>query len=94
MTALGLAVAVPAVLAYNWLIRRNKAVIEDLAKFSNDLHGYMMSGGAVRPVVTTRPATSAAGATPRAAQPGAAGPGGTTATGSATGTTTSGPKKV
>ena len=94
MTALGLAVAVPAVLAYNWLIRRNKAVIEDLAKFSNDLHGYMMSGGAVRPVVATRSATSAAGATPRAAQPGAASPGGTTATGSMTGTTTSGPKKV
>ena len=93
MTALGLAVAVPAVLAYNWLIRRNKAVIEDLAKFSNDLHGYMMSGGAVRPVVATRSATSAAGATPRAAQPGAASPGGTTATGSMTGTTTSGPKK-
>ena len=88
------AVAVPAVLAYNWLIRRNKAVIEDLAKFSNDLHGYMMSGGAVRPVVATRSATSAAGATPRAAQPGAASPGGTTATGSMTGTTTSGPKKV
>ena len=94
MTALGLAVAVPAVLAYNWLIRRNKAVIEDLAKFSNDLHGYMMSGGAVKPVTATRPATSAAGATPRAAQPGAASPGGTTATGSMTGTTTSGPKKV
>jgi biopolymer transport protein ExbB len=92
MTALGLAVAVPAVLAYNWLLRRNKSVIEDLARFSNDLHGYMMSGGAVKPVVAARPA--AGGATPRAAQPGAAGPGGTTATGSATSTTHSGPKKV
>jgi biopolymer transport protein ExbB len=93
MTALGLAVAVPAVLAYNWLLRRNKAVIEELARFSNDLHGYMMSGGNVKPVFTTRGPAAGAGV-PKAAQPGAAGPGGTTATGSATGTTTSGPKKV
>src|SRR5918998_249690 len=54
MTALGLAVAVPAVMGYNWLMRRNKAVLEELARFSNDLHGYMVSGGAVRPVVATR----------------------------------------
>ncbi|HEU5481915.1 MAG TPA: MotA/TolQ/ExbB proton channel family protein, partial [Sphingomicrobium sp.] len=50
MTALGLVVAVPAVLAYNWLIRRNKSIMEDLAAFTNDLHGYLMSNGAVRPV--------------------------------------------
>jgi len=50
MTALGLAVAVPAVLGYNWLIRRNKAVAEQLSAFANDIHGYMMSGGAVRPL--------------------------------------------
>jgi len=50
MTALGLAVAVPAVLGYNWLIRRNKVVAEQLATFSTDLHGYMVSNGAVRPV--------------------------------------------
>ena len=49
MTALGLVVEVPAVLAYNWLIRRNKAILEDLAAFTNDIHGYMMSGGAVKP---------------------------------------------
>jgi biopolymer transport protein ExbB len=49
MTALGLVVAVPAVLAYNWLIRRNKSIMEDLAAFTNDVHGYMMSGGAVKP---------------------------------------------
>ena len=49
MTALGLVVAVPAVLAYNWLIRRNKAIMEDLAAFTNDLHGYLMSDGAVKP---------------------------------------------
>ena len=81
MTALGLAVAVPAVLAYNWLMRRNKAIIEELARFANDLHGYMVSGGTVKPQVVAAP--SAGGARPA-----------TTATGSATGTTTSGPKKV
>lgn len=74
MTALGLAVAVPAVMGYNWLMRRNKAVMEELARFTNDLHGYMMSGGAVRPQVT------AAGGRTTA-------PAGTTATGSAVGTT-------
>ncbi|MGN6848309.1 MAG: MotA/TolQ/ExbB proton channel family protein [Sphingomicrobium sp.] len=49
MTALGLVVAVPAVLAYNWLIRRNKSIMEDLAAFTNDIHGYMMSAGSVKP---------------------------------------------
>ncbi len=90
MTALGLAVAVPAVMAYNWLMRRNKAVLEELARFSNDLHGYMMSGGTVRPAVTApRGGTAAA-----SASPGAASPGGTTATGSATGATAGSPKKL
>jgi biopolymer transport protein ExbB len=53
MTALGLVVAVPAVLAYNWLIRRNKAIQEDLAAFTNDLHGYLMSNGAVKPTMVS-----------------------------------------
>ncbi|BBE35166.1 MotA/TolQ/ExbB proton channel family protein [Sphingosinicella microcystinivorans] len=47
MTALGLAVAVPAVLGYNWLIRRNKDVQDRLNNFSADVHGYMMSGARV-----------------------------------------------
>ncbi|WP_171744432.1 MotA/TolQ/ExbB proton channel family protein [Sphingomonas sp. AP4-R1] len=51
MTALGLAVAVPAVLGYNWLIRRNKVVAEQIGAFSVDLHGYMVSNGAVRPAI-------------------------------------------
>jgi biopolymer transport protein ExbB len=59
MTALGLAVAVPAVLAYNWLQRRNKAIAEDLSAFSNDVLGYMMSGGSVKPA-NLRPATASA----------------------------------
>jgi biopolymer transport protein ExbB len=62
MTAVGLIVAVPAVMAYNWLLRRNKAVLEELAKFSNDLHGYIVSGGAVKPTIApaaARPAGAA-----------------------------------
>jgi biopolymer transport protein ExbB len=65
MTALGLVVAVPAVLAYNWLIRRNKTITEDLAAFTNDLNGYLMSAGAVKPTLDTTPpkaATARAGA--------------------------------
>ena len=45
MTAFGLAVAVPAVLAYNWLIRRNKLVMERVRAFSDDLHSVLMSKG-------------------------------------------------
>jgi biopolymer transport protein ExbB len=59
MTALGLAVAVPAVLAYNWLQRRNKSIAEDLSAFNNDLLGYMVSNGAVRPTVIAAPAAPA-----------------------------------
>jgi len=44
MTAFGLAVAVPAVLAYNWLVRRNKVGDGALRGFSADLHLVMMSG--------------------------------------------------
>jgi biopolymer transport protein ExbB len=51
MTAIGLVVAVPAVMGYNWLQRRNKLIAERMSTFCNDLHGYMMSNGAVRPVV-------------------------------------------
>ena len=42
MTAIGLAVAVPAVLAYNWLVRRNKAVMDDVRAFSSDLHAVVL----------------------------------------------------
>jgi biopolymer transport protein ExbB len=61
MTALGLVVAVPAVLAYNWLQRRNKAIAEDLSAFSNDVLGYLASNGAVRPsfATTAKPVSTA-----------------------------------
>jgi biopolymer transport protein ExbB len=55
MTALGLVVAVPAVLAYNWLQRRNKSIAEDLSAFSNDVLGFLASAGAVRPTLGTAP---------------------------------------
>jgi biopolymer transport protein ExbB len=79
MTALGLAVAVPAVMQYNWLMRRNKAIVEELARFANDVHGYMMSGGTVRPAVAT--ARPAAGAAARPAAAGTAGTAGAATTG-------------
>jgi biopolymer transport protein ExbB len=68
MTALGLVVAVPAVLAYNWLIRRNKSIMEDLAAFTNDIHGYLMSNGAVKPKHLSGPSKGAARATAPAAR--------------------------
>ena len=42
MTAIGLAVAVPAVLSYNWLVRRNKAVMDDVRAFGSDLHAVVL----------------------------------------------------
>ncbi|WP_296949102.1 MotA/TolQ/ExbB proton channel family protein [uncultured Massilia sp.] len=44
MTAFGLFVAVPAVLGYNWLVRRNKAAMEDIRSFSADVHSVLISG--------------------------------------------------
>ncbi len=47
MTALGLFVAVPAVMGYNILLRRNKVVIERLKYFATDMHAYLLSGSRV-----------------------------------------------
>jgi biopolymer transport protein ExbB len=44
MTAIGLAVAVPAVMGYNWLVRRNKSAMEKIRTFSSDLHAVLLSG--------------------------------------------------
>ncbi|HEY2807286.1 MAG TPA: MotA/TolQ/ExbB proton channel family protein [Steroidobacteraceae bacterium] len=57
MTAIGLFVAVPAVMGYNWLLGRNKALQDKLRNFTSDLHAYLVSGarmdvagaGGVRP---------------------------------------------
>jgi biopolymer transport protein ExbB len=43
MTAIGLAVAVPAVLGYNWLLRRNTSVMDDVRDFSGELHTVLLS---------------------------------------------------
>jgi len=60
MTALGLAVAVPAVLAYNFLQRRNKSISEQLNGFTVDLLAYLVSDGAVKPSLAAAPAAAAA----------------------------------
>ena len=43
MTAFGLAVAVPAVLGYNWLVRRNKSAMDRVRSFGADLHAVLLS---------------------------------------------------
>jgi len=57
---------VAEVLAANWLIRRNKTIMEDLGAFTNDVHGYLASNGAVKPVMI--------GAAPKAQTKSAAAP--------------------
>jgi biopolymer transport protein ExbB len=47
MTAIGLFVAVPAVMGYNWLLGRNKALQDALRNFASDLHAYLVSGARV-----------------------------------------------
>ena len=47
MTALGLAVAIPAVLGYNALVRGNKGVLTRLNRFAHDLHSYFVTGARV-----------------------------------------------
>jgi biopolymer transport protein ExbB len=44
MTAIGLAVAVPAVMGYNWLIRRNKTIMDQTRAFAGDLHNVLLAG--------------------------------------------------
>lgn len=47
MTALGLAVAIPAVLGYNAITRGNKAILAKLNRFAHDLHAYLITGAPV-----------------------------------------------
>jgi biopolymer transport protein ExbB len=64
MTAIGLFVAVPAVMGYNWLLRRNKDIIEKLRYFAADMHSYLVSGARVdsggTPAARPAPAAGAA----------------------------------
>jgi len=70
MTAIGLFVAVPAVMGYNWLLGRNKLLQDALRNFASDLHAFLISGarvGAPETAGGTRPAATAPTATPAAA---------------------------
>ena len=73
MTAIGLLVAVPAVLAFNWLQSRNRRIAELLGSFSTDILAYISSDGNVKPAVTAPAARTAAkpAAKPAAAAPAA-----------------------
>ena len=66
MTALGLLVAVPAVLAYNYLQARNKRISELLSGFSTDVLANINSKGAVKPAVAPAPAAAKPAAAPAA----------------------------
>ena len=54
MTALGLAVAIPAVLGYNALVRGNKGVLFKLNRFAHDLHAYFVTGARISATGTTK----------------------------------------
>ncbi len=61
MTALGLLVAVPAVLAYNYLQARNKRIAEMLTGFSTEVLANIASNGQVKPkLASAAPARPAA----------------------------------
>lgn len=80
MTAIGLLVAVPAVLAFNWLQSRNRRIAALMKEFANDIVVYIASNGEIKPAIATasagkaapkaaaKPATTAGGArtTPKA----------------------------
>ena len=59
MTAIGLAVAVPAVLGYNWLIRRNKAAMDNIRSFGADLHAVLLSSPRVAVGAASSPKVAA-----------------------------------
>jgi len=59
MTAIGLAVAVPAVLGYNWLLRRNAAAMDEVRDFAGELHAVLL-GGEELPAHEAADATAAA----------------------------------
>jgi biopolymer transport protein ExbB len=62
MTALGLFVAVPAVMGYNWLLGRNKLLQDALRNFASDLHAYLVSGARMDTGGGARPAAAKAAA--------------------------------
>jgi biopolymer transport protein ExbB len=65
MTFIGLVVAVPAVMGYNWLLGRNKVLQEALRNFASDLHAYLVGGARMDTGIAggARPAASKAAPT-------------------------------
>jgi biopolymer transport protein ExbB len=61
MTAIGLFTAVPAVLGYNWLVRRNKGAMEKVRNFSSDLHSVLLSRARVTRAVKADTAKAGVG---------------------------------
>ena len=59
MTAFGLFVAIPAVLAYNAITRANRVELSELDAFAHDLHAWFATGARIAAVP---------GAAPRAAE--------------------------
>jgi biopolymer transport protein ExbB len=49
MTAFGIAVALPAVLAYNFLLRAHRVIGQELDGFAHDLHAYLTAGARAHP---------------------------------------------
>jgi biopolymer transport protein ExbB len=66
MTAIGLFVAVPAVMGYNWLLGRNKVLQDAVRNFASDLHAYLVGG--VRVDSGAVAAAAAGGARPAGAK--------------------------
>jgi len=60
MTALGLAVAIPAVLAYNFSVRRNRMVLAQLDSFAHDLYAFLTTGSHVSEESAVAPLRDAA----------------------------------
>ena len=59
MTALGLAVAIPAVLAYNAMVRGNRVVLAQLDSFAHDLFAFLTTGAHMSETAAASPSTSA-----------------------------------
>jgi biopolymer transport protein ExbB len=65
MTAIGLAVAVPAVLGYNWLVRRNKVTLDAVRRFGTDLHRVLLGAKVLAPQLQGSASAPAPGAAQR-----------------------------
>jgi len=70
MTGLGLAVAIPAVVGYNWLTRANRVMVAKLDAFAYELHTFVSMGQPLGTGVDVAPAPNVRAMTP--ARPAAA----------------------